>query len=294
MRMLPCPYSRTFSGFSKSAVRQLPCIYQLHITGIRLLLFIQQLKNPPCSCHGHDNTVHLLAELGNGLCEAFIQSQERNKSPQGQARIAVQCQDCAHNGTEYVADISQIGINRHHDIGNPVCQIRTVSKLPVYFPELLQALFFMAENLHHLLPFHHFLDVTVHTPQIRLLLYKILSRQSAEPACGKKHDPHHEQSDQSQGNIQENHTHQSHNHRNSRINYLRNALPHKLAQCIHIIGIYGHDIPMGMGIKIFNRQGFHMHKNPDTEISHRPLTDIHHNPVIAISAYDSCCIYDSQ
>ena len=48
---------------------------------------------------------------------------------------------------------------------------------------------------------------------------------------------------------------------------------------------------MGMGIKILNRQGFHMGEKPDTQVAHRSLADIYHNPVIAIRTDYSRRIY---
>ena len=42
-----------------------------------------------------------------------------------------------------------------------------------------------------------------------------------------------------------------------------------------------------MGVKIFDGQGFHVGEKPVTELSHGPLADIYHDPVVHICCRDT-------
>ena len=155
-------------------------VHQLHIAIVLFGLFVHHLEDAAGSGQGHQNIVHLLADLSNGLGAALVQAQEGHQRSHGQSGETVQRQNRAHDSAEHIADVSQIGVYGHHDIGNFVGLIRAFTKPFIQNTELLQRLLFMAEHLHHLLALHHFLDVTVDIAQVCLLAHKIFSGQTAK------------------------------------------------------------------------------------------------------------------
>lgn len=69
-----------------------------------------------------------------------------------------------------------------------------------------QALVLVAEDLDHLLPVHHLLNIAVDRSQILLLAGKILGGLCRDLRCSKNHDADDRQRDEGQRNIQHEHT----------------------------------------------------------------------------------------
>ena len=59
----------------------------------------------------------------------------------------------------------------------------------------------MAEYFYHLLPVHHFLDVSVDDTDILLLFYKIFSAESCQLLCDKQHKCQHDKRCERERNI---------------------------------------------------------------------------------------------
>ena len=53
--------------------------------------------------------------------------------------------------------------------------------------------------------------------------------------------------------------------RHRRVDHLRDALADELAQRIHIVGVHRHDIAVGVGVKVADRQRFHVAEKLGTE-----------------------------
>ena len=118
----------------------------------------------------------------------------------------------------------------------------------------------MAEDLDHLLSGHDLLHIAVELADLLLLGDKIGPAQARQLAGSRQHKTHHSQGDQGQGNIQQDHTEEDTDDGESAVNQLGNALTEHLPQGIDVIGIDGHNIPMGMGIKIADGKLLHMGK----------------------------------
>ena len=82
--MAPRPDSGSFFCLCQTAVLPVFGVDQLHIAVVGLRRLIQQVKHPLRSGHGHDNAVHLLADLGDGLGKVFVQGQKGYQGSQGQ------------------------------------------------------------------------------------------------------------------------------------------------------------------------------------------------------------------
>ena len=79
------------------------------------------------------------------------------------------------DGADNIADVSELGVQRHQDIGKLIGVIGALPQAVVEFPEAGKAFFLMTEDLHDFLPFHHFLDITVYLTDILLLCHKVPS-----------------------------------------------------------------------------------------------------------------------
>ena len=79
----------------------------------------------------------------------------------------------ACNRAQHITDITDIGIDRHHNIGIFVGIVRTDTKLIVQLFKLFYTLLFVAEYFNDFLPAYHFFDKTVYRTQILLLASEI-------------------------------------------------------------------------------------------------------------------------
>ena len=287
MGMPPGPQAGALWGFRQASVRIFFCVDQLHIAVVFLRRFVQQVEDPLRAGHCHDDAVGLLADLADGLGGVFIQGQEGNQGAQGQAQIAVQSEKGSHYGAEHIADIAQVAVDRHGDVGENVGLFRTVPKLFIQHAELLQALLFVAEHLDHLLSVHHFLDVAVDRAQIPLLSGEIHGRFSRDAGGDQEHEADHGQGDQGKGKIQKEHADKGGHNGHGGVDELRNALAYELAQGVHVIGVDGHDIAMGMGVKIPDGKRFHVFKQFDAQRAHGSLAHVDHDPVVGVGAQDA-------
>ena len=161
MGMPPGPQARPPGCFRQGSVRLFLHIDQLHIAVVRLRLLIQQLENALRPGYGHDDAVELLADLGDGLGEVSVQIQIGDQSAEGQAPHAVQGQDRSQHSAQHIADVPQVSVDRHEDIGDFICVFGALPQLLIDFPEGVYILPLMAEYLGNLLPLHHLLDVGV-------------------------------------------------------------------------------------------------------------------------------------
>ena len=257
-------------------------IDQLHIAVVRLRLLIQQLENSLRSGQGHDDAVELLADLGDGLGEVPVQVQIGDQGAEGQAPHAVQGQDRSQHSAQHIADVPQVSVDRHEDIGDFICVLGTLPQLPVDGPELLYILVFVAEHLDDLLPLHHLLDVGVDLAQAALLLDEICPGHAAQLGRRRQHDGHHAQGQDGQRDIQARHADKGEHNGDRGVDQLRYALADELPEGVHIVGIDRHDIPMGRGVKIFDGQGLHFGEKLYPDFLQRPLADNRHDPVISI------------
>ncbi len=62
---------------------------------------------------------------------------------------------------------------------------------------------------------------------------------------------------------------------------LGNALAQKLAQGVHVVGVHGHDVAVGVGVKVLDGQGLHLVEQVVPQVAHGALADIDHDAVIA-------------
>ena len=150
----------------------------------------------------------------------------------------------------------------------------------------------MAEHLDHFLPVHHLLNVAVDSAQIFLLLRKIDRGLRRNFRGNKGHDADHHQGEKGQGEIQHQHAEKGGQDHDAGVDELGDALADQLAQGVHIVGVDGHDVPMGVGVKIPDRQRLHVPEQLHTQIAHGALADIDHDAVVAVGAQNADAVHD--
>ena len=177
VRMPPCPLVRADRRFCQISVLVLFRMDKFHIPLIFLRLFIHQIEYTLGAGRRIDDKVNLLADLGDRVRKALIQSNKSNNRTDGHTRQTVDPQDRADNGHQRIADPADIGVDRHKQVGIAVRHVRTVSQPFINLMEIPHGRLFMAENFDDFLAIQHLFYKTVHCPQIHLLMDVIFRRQ---------------------------------------------------------------------------------------------------------------------
>ena len=152
----------------------------------------------------------------------------------------------------------------------------------------------MTEDFDNLLAIHHLLDETIQSTNVFLLCDEELSTLRSGCLAGPYDKHHHYNGDKCQRHTQDNHVNQHVYDTDQTVDKLRDTLADHLTQGINIVCVHGHDIAMLMCIKIFNWKRFHMFKHVVTDISHRSLSNIHHDLSIAKGCCNTDCIQDTH
>ena len=246
---LPALYDITIGIFLRADKRYIPFVH--------FRRFIHQLKNTVGAGKGHDNRVELLADLGDGLVEVSVERQEGNQCTDGQAKLPVCSKECAGDGADHIADMTELGVQRHQNISELVGIVGALTKIFVELSETCKAFFLMAEYLDHFLAFHHLLDITVDFPDILLLRHEVSSGKGGYVAGDKHHHAYHEKRDNGQRNAQIEHADKHADNGDHAGRKLREADTDQLSESIHVVGVDRHDITVGVCVKIFDGQRLH-------------------------------------
>ena len=265
-------------GLHQSTVGPFLDVYQFHVAFIGFGNLVQETEDPVSTGQAHDDRVELHADLGDGHVEALIKGQEAGQAAQGEATHSAQGQDTAQNGAEDVADVAQLGGDRHEHAGEGVGVLGALEEGLVAPGELLHVFLLVAEDLDHLLALHHLLDKAVEAAQVFLLGHKVPARQTGELLGGEENHRHHGQSEEGQGDAEHDHGHQDADHGDGAVEQLGHALADHLAQGVNVVGVDGHDVPVGMGVKIPDGEGLHVLEHLIAQVPQGPLGDIDHHP----------------
>ena len=140
-----------------------------------LRLLIQQSEDAVRAREGHDDRVELHGDLVDRHREALVKCKEGRQLTDRQASVPVNCQRTADDRADDIAQISQLCIDRHENVGEPVRLVGALEQGIIQLVEFLNRLLLMIEDLDDLLAGHHFLNISVHLAEISLLLDKIAS-----------------------------------------------------------------------------------------------------------------------
>ena len=283
--VLPSPDIGALGALRELSIGILFGVDQLHIALILLRLLIHKIKDTGGTGGSSDHKVDLHAHLGDRLSKALVQAHKDNHCAQGNSGHPVDAQNRTYDCYQRIAQPANIAVDRHKEVSIAVGLICTLPQSLVDLVKIFFGSLLVAEHLDHLLTVQHLLDKAVHNTQIFLLLDIVFAGQLGKVGGHGDHDYGGQNRNNGERRIQAQHDHQRGQHGNDRVNYLRDTLAHKLAQRINIVGIYRHNVAMGMGIKIFNGQCLHAVEQVITQVPHGALADGDHDAVIAVGCY---------
>ena len=163
--------------------------------------------------------------MRDGLGETLVERQEGNDGSQRevrgeQGRTRIQGHGGSDNRYEHIAQIAQVAVHRHHDVGNLVGVVVAAPQVLVDFLKPLDGFRLVAEHLHHLLTGHHLLDEAVHLGQLQLLCFEERPRALAQFRRGEHHHDGHDDADQRQRNAQHHHRGEGNHQRDDAVEHL--------------------------------------------------------------------------
>ena len=281
----PGPYVGALLGLGPLALSILLGVDQLYVAVVLFRLLIHQIEDPLGAGGGVDHEVDLLAYLGDGLGEALVEAHKGDDGAQCDACQAVDSQDSAHNGHEGVAQPADVGVDGHEEVTVAAGHIGTLTQGIIHLAEVGDGSILMAEHLDHLLSVQHLLDETVHSAQVLLLPDIVLCGQPGEVLGHQQHHRCGEKGDEGEEGIEKQHGNERSHHGNAGVNDLRNALAQKLTEGVDVVGVYRHDVAMGVGVKILDGQSLHFAEQVVTETAHSALADVDHDAVVGEGCY---------
>ena len=179
----------------------------------------------------------------------------------------------------------------HENVGKHVCFCGVAAKLVVLFVKLFAAYILMTEHLYYLLPVHHLFNVAVYIAQGFLLLHEEFAALAAY-YLGYPHGARrHKQHDKGHPYVGDAHGYKHRYYRYRRGEQLRHGLRYKLAQRVGIVGVAAHHVAVGVGVKIFYRQGLHVLKHAVAHLFLYALSHRYHKPVVAEGAKQTYQVY---
>ena len=158
--------------------------------------------------------------------------------------------------------------------------IRAFKQSVVQLVEAVHILRFPAKHLDHLLAFDHLLNIAVYRAQILLLSHEMGGGFAHQLAGGQYGQRHHQQRKAGEGQAQGDHGRQHADDGDGGGNQLGHTLADHLPQSVDVVGIDAHDIAVGMGVKIAQRQAFHMAEQVAAQVPQRSLGDGNHQLVL--------------
>ena len=152
-----------------------------------------------------------------------------------------------------------------------------MEKLLVQHVEFLLALFLVGEHLHHLLALHHFLDKALFLGQRFLLAHHVHRTLLAQLFRHPEHQENYGKNNQRQPQtVPEHHEHDG-EYGQAGLNQGRRALADHLPNGIHVVGVGTHDIAVGVGVEVLNRQLLHGVEHLIPQVFQGSLGDARHN-----------------
>ena len=275
--MLPGPDAGALVGLHEVVVLVVLGVDEGDIALIGLAGLIHHLEDALCTGQCHDDAVGLHGHLADGHIEALVQGQERHDSTQRDAAHAGDGHGCTHQSADGVADVAQLSVDGHHDVGEAVGLLGAVLELVIQLAEALEGLLLVGEDLDDLLAFHHLFDVAVHLAEVALLCDEVLAALLGDLLGAEEHQGHHQHGDDGELPAQHAHAGKDGNDGDGAGHQLRDALAEHLAEGIDVVGVDGHDVAVGMGVKVADGQALHVGEELDAQVAQGTLGDVDHD-----------------
>ncbi len=276
--MLPAPVTGIFLCFHPLSVLLL-CTDQRDHTVVGFRRCVHESENPLGTGTGHDHGIDLLRDLHDGVVEGTVQLQEGRNGTQCYSEHAVQGEDGACQSGQDIGNVADVHADGHEDVGKFIGIGTGITQFVIDCFEILDGLLFVCEDLDHPLALHHFLDESVHCTQLFLLFPEKPAGAGGDEAAGIEHDTAHDHRHQRQLPVHDKHRHQHKHNLCAAGEHLGSRLGNQLPQGISVIGVNRHDVTVGVGIEVGNRQCFHMPEQPFTDIVESTQGNVDHQPV---------------
>ena len=274
--VLPRPQAGALGGLHQIILAVVLGVHEGHIALVGLAFLVHHFEDTLSTGQRHDDAVGLHGYLTDGHVEALVQRKEGHHGAQRHAADAAHGHGCTHQCADGVADVAQLGVDGHHDVGKAVGLVGAVLQLIVQLTETGQSLLLVGEHLDHLLAFHHFFDVAVHLAEVALLLDEVLAGLLGDLFGAEQHQGHHQHGDDGELPAQQAHAEEDGHDGDDAGNQLRDALAEHLAQGVHVVGVHGHDVAVGVLVKILDGQALHVGEQLDAQVAQGALGHVDH------------------
>ena len=285
--VLPGPDARPLLGLHEVVVPVVLGVDEGDITLIGLAGLIHHLEDTLGTGQCHDDAVGLHGHLADGHVEALVQGQERHDSAQRHAAHIAHGHGRAHQSADGVAHVAQLGRDGHDDVGVAVGLLGAVFQLIIQLPETGQSFLLVGEHLDDFLALHHFLDVAVQLAEVTLLGDEVFAALGGDLLGGEEHQGYHQHGDDGETDGQHTHADKDGNDGDGAGDELRDALAEHLAQGVHIVGVNGHDIAVGVLVKILDGQALHVGEELDAQVAQGALGHVDHDAGITPGGDDA-------
>ena len=260
---------------------------QHDVSVICLRFLVQKLEDALRAGKSHDDAVELHTHLVDGHAEALIKSQKACQAADCKAGIRIKSEKRSHQRDDHVVSVAHLRIDGTDDICKGIGLKRTLVEFFIEFIESLNGLLFVAEHFDNFLSSHSLLDKAVQFTDILLLRDEILARSLCNLHRHKQHQCDHRKGQDSQRDVEHKHHGQDADDRDRAVEELRDTLADHLSERINIVGIHRHDVAVGMRVKIFNRERFHMIEKIFSEPLKCALIDMDHDHLLCKSRSDT-------
>ena len=280
VRVLPGPGVGALGDLGDLAVGALLGVHELDVALVGLGLLVHEVEHTLRAGGGGDDEVDLHADLGDGLGEALVQADKGDDRADRDAREPVYAEHRADDGDERIAQPADVGVDGHEQVGVAVCLVGTVAQLVVDLVEVGLGGLLVAEDLDDLLAVEHLLDEAVNYAEVALLPDVVLAGELGEVRGDEQHDHCGDDGDDGQRRVEHDHAYERGDHGDDRVDYLRNALAEQLTQGVHVVGVDGHDVAVGVGVEILDGQPLHALEEVVTQPEHGALAHCDHDACV--------------
>ncbi len=262
-------------------------VHQPDRSFIDLALLVEKVENPLRSRKGHRYAVELVGHLGDGSVDVPAELEEDGDRSEGDRTGSMDCQQASDDGDEDVLDVADIAHHRHENIREAVGIEGGAVELFVQLVEPGLRLFFMGEDLDHLLTVDHLFDESVRFPQRLLLLHEVGTAFTRHHGREPKGDREGEEDDERQLPRREDHRKEDRDDGRRAVYEVRQGLGNHLAEGVDIVGVEAHHIAVGAPVEVGERQTLHVDEHLQADRLERALSDFNHQQVVEQRRDDS-------
>ena len=144
----------------------------------------------------------------------------------------------------------------------------------------------MSEGLDHLLAVDHLFDITIQTGYVLLLGSEVASGKTGNTGTDQEDDDDHQDRQYGQIGREDDHVDEDGHDLEDSLEERGDGLRDQLTHGVDIVGIDRHDLAVGMGIEVTDRQGLHLIEEIDAQIAQTALRDGDHQPLLDIGCQD--------